>query len=129
MKCFLKKSLTLVVRVGGEAQRKEYKLIDEDALREAFLNAIIHNDYINGAYPVVEVYDDRIEIVSSGGLPVGLSKGEFFEGRSLPRNKELMRVFSDLELCEQLGSGTRKILKHYSKEVFNQCKLIHSVLC
>ena len=110
---------TTVVRVGGDAQRKEYKLIDEDALREAVLNAIIHNDYINGAYPVVEVYDDRIEIVSSGGLPVGLSKGEFFEGRSLPRNKELMRVFSDMDLCEQLGSGTRKILKHYSKEVFN----------
>lgn len=85
---------TTVVRVGGKAQRKEIRLIDPAALREAVLNAIIHNDYINGAYPVFEIYDDRIEIISSGGLPVGLSEKEFFAGRSLPRNKELMRIFS-----------------------------------
>lgn len=57
---------TTVVRVGGKAQRKEIRLIDPAALREAVLNAIIHNDYINGAYPVFEIYDDRIEIISSG---------------------------------------------------------------
>lgn len=106
-----------VVRVGGTAQRREIRLIDEEALREAVLNAIIHNDYINGSYPVVEIYDDRMEIISSGGLPVGLSEKEFFESRSLPRNKELMRVFSDVDLCEQLGSGTRKIFRNYPKEV------------
>lgn len=108
---------TTVVRVGGTAQRKEIRLIDEEALREAVLNAIIHNDYINGSYPVIEIYDDRMEIISSGGLPVGLSEKEFFESRSLPRNKELMRVFSDVDLCEQLGSGTRKIFRNYPKEV------------
>lgn len=113
----LKIANTTVVRVGGTAKRKEIRLIDEEALREAVLNAIIHNDYINGAYPVVEIYDDRMEIISSGGLPVGLSEKEFFESRSLPRNKELMRVFSDVDLCEQLGSGTRKIFRNYPKEV------------
>jgi len=104
---------TTVVRVGAAAQRTEMRLIDPSALREAVLNAIIHNDYINGAYPVFEIYDDRIEIVSSGGLPIGLSRKEFFAGRSLPRNKELMRVFSDMDMCEQLGSGMKKILKSY----------------
>ena len=110
---------TTVVRVGGKAQRKEIRLIDPVALREAVLNAIIHNDYINGAYPVFEIYDDRIEIISSGGLPVGLSEKEFFAGRSLPRNKELMRIFSDMDLCEQLGSGMKKILRVYPQSVFS----------
>lgn len=110
---------TTVVRVGGRAQRKEIRLIDPAALREAVLNAIIHNDYINGAYPVFEIYDDRIEIISSGGLPVGLSEKEFFAGRSLPRNKELMRIFSDMDLCEQLGSGMKKILRIYPQSVFS----------
>lgn len=110
---------TTVVRVGGKAQRKEIRLIDPVALREAVLNAIIHNDYINGAYPVFEIYDDRIEIISSGGLPVGLSEKEFFAGRSLPRNKELMRIFSDMDLCEQLGSGMKKILRIYPQSVFS----------
>ena len=110
---------TTVVRVGGKAQRKEIRLIDPAALREAVLNAIIHNDYINGAYPVFEIYDDRIEIISSGGLPVGLSEKEFFAGRSLPRNKVLMRIFSDMDLCEQLGSGMKKILRIYPQSVFS----------
>lgn len=113
---------TTVVRVGGKAQRKEIRLIDPAALREAVLNAIIHNDYndyINGAYPVFEIYDDRIEVISSGGLPVGLSEKEFFAGRSLPRNKELMRIFSDMDLCEQLGSGMKKILRIYPQSVFS----------
>lgn len=110
---------TTVVRVGGKAQRKEIRLIDPAALREAVLNAIIHNDYINGAYPVFEIYDDRIEIISSGGLPVGLSEKEFFAGRSLPRNKELMRIFSDMDLCEQLDSGMKKILRIYPQSVFS----------
>lgn len=106
------------VRVGGEAKRKEIRLINSSAMREAVLNAIIHNDYIGGSYPVFEIYDDRIEIISSGGLPSGLSEKEFFEGRSLPRNKELMRIFSDMDLCEQLGSGMKKILKVYPKSIF-----------
>lgn len=108
-----------VVRVGGKAQRKEISLVDKSALREAVLNAIIHNDYIGGAYPVFEIYDDRIEVISSGGLPIGLSEKEFFEGRSLPRNKELMRIFSDMDLCEQLGSGMKKILKIYPQSIFD----------
>ncbi len=104
---------TTVVRVGGEAARKEIRLVDKDALREAVLNAIIHNDYINGSYPVFEIYDDRLEVISTGGLPVGLTEDEFFRGLSHPRNRELMRIFSDMDLCEQLGSGMKKILRAY----------------
>lgn len=61
--------------------------------------------------PKFEIFPDRIEITSAGGLPEGLSKEEFFEGFSEPRNKELMRVFKDLGMLEQLGSGVPRIME------------------
>ena len=54
-----------------------------------------------------------------GSLPDGLSKAEFFEGYSIIRNKELMRIFKDLDLVEQLGSGIPRILQAYSKDCFH----------
>jgi predicted HTH transcriptional regulator len=43
---------------------------------------------------------------------------EFFEGVSNPRNKEIMRIFKDLDMVEQLGSGIPRILRSYGKESF-----------
>ena len=60
----------------------------------------------------------KIEITSSGGLPHGLSQEEFFEGFSVPRNKEIMRICRDLRLVEQLGSGVPRILQTYSRACF-----------
>jgi ATP-dependent DNA helicase RecG len=54
-----------------------------------------------------------------GSLPEGLSEEEFFEGFPVPRNKEIMRVFKDLELVEQMGSGIPRILEYYDKECFH----------
>ncbi|WP_262709287.1 ATP-binding protein [Sphingobacterium olei] len=64
------------------------------------------------------MFDDRIEITSAGSLPDGFSEKEFFEGISAPRNKELMRIYRDLELVEPLGSGVPRILKSYDKSCF-----------
>ncbi|QQX76493.1 MULTISPECIES: RNA-binding domain-containing protein [Aequorivita] len=100
-------------------ERKQNNLWNPIALREAIINAFVHNDYTNEITPKFEIFSDRIEITSAGGLPEGLSKQEFFEGFSVPRNKELMRVFKDLELVEQLGSGIPRILEHYGKESFS----------
>lgn len=97
-------------------KRIDTRLVDPVVLREAFLNSVLHNDYVRGAYPVVEFYSDRVEITSSGGLPLGLTKEEFFRGRSYPRNRELMRIFKDMGLCEQLGSGMKRILEKYTPE-------------
>jgi len=99
--------------------RKEKRLVDPTALREAVVNAIIHNDYSNGIPPVFEIFSDRFVITSSGGLPQELNQEEFFEGISAPRNKELMRVFKDVKLVEQLGSGIQRILKAYDRNIFS----------
>lgn len=99
-------------------ERQEKRLWNEIALREAVVNAFVHNDYTKELAPKFELFDNRLEITSNGGLPEGLSKEEFFEGFSIPRNKELMRIFKDLDLVEQLGSGVPRILQAYNKDVF-----------
>lgn len=99
-------------------ERIQTYLWDKLALREAVINAIIHNDYSNEIPPKFEIFEDRIEITSSGSLPVGISEDDFFEGISHPKNKEIMRIFKDLELVEQLGSGVPRIIKAYEKDSF-----------
>lgn len=100
-------------------ERKEQRLWNAIALREAIINAFVHNDYTREIPPKFEIFTDRIEITSAGSLPEGLSKEEFFEGFSIPRNKELMRIYKDLEMVEQLGSGIPRILETYGKECFH----------
>jgi len=67
---------------------------------------------------VVEIFSDRLTITSYGGLPQGLSRDNFFRCRSMPRNRELMRVFKDVGLVEHLGSGMGRILEAYDQSVF-----------
>ncbi|MEQ9290451.1 MAG: ATP-binding protein [Cyclobacteriaceae bacterium] len=69
--------------------------------------------------PKFEIFSDRIEITSAGDLPEGLNEEEFFQGFSVPRTKELMRIYKDLELVEQLGSGIPRILEYYSRSSFS----------
>lgn len=98
--------------------RKEQEKIDSKALKEAVINAIVHNDYSYGNSPIIELYSDRIEITSAGGLPQELSQEEFLEGVTAPRNKELIRVFKDVNLIENIGSGVLRILDAYDKSCF-----------
>jgi len=88
-------------------------------LCEAVINAIVHNDYTREVPPKFEIFADRIEITSAGALPESLSQTEFFEGYSIPRNKELMRVFKDLEMVEHLGSGIPRITRFFGPECFH----------
>lgn len=99
-------------------ERKEKRLWVPIALREAIINAFVHSDYTKETPPKFEIFNDRIEITSAGGIPEDLSKEEFFEGYSVPRNKEIMRVFKDLDLVEHLGSGIPRILESYGQDCF-----------
>lgn len=60
----------------------------------------------------------RVGSASYGGLPLGISEDEFFEGISIPRSKEIMRIFRDMELVEQLGLGIPRILRSYDRSCF-----------
>jgi len=100
-------------------ERIDVRLWNPVALREAVINAIVHNDYSREAPPKFEIFADRIEITSACALPEGLTPSEFFEGYSIPRNKELMRIFKDLEMVEHLGSGLPRITEFYGPECFH----------
>ena len=100
------------------SRREQRKLLSPVALREAVINAIIHNNYSNEVPPKFELFADRLEITSAGGLPAGFDEDEFFMGYSVPQNKELMRVFRDLDMVEQLGSGVPRILAYYPRSIY-----------
>ncbi|MDE8732585.1 putative DNA binding domain-containing protein [Eubacteriales bacterium DFI.9.88] len=100
------------------SKRIEKNLIEPVPLREALINAIVHNDFSREIPPVFEIFSDRMEFTSYGGLIQGQSEEDFFSCSSMPRNRELMRVFKDVGLVEQLGSGMSRILQFYDKNIF-----------
>jgi len=117
-------NVTLARKVGI-GPREEKKLVDSKALREAIVNSFAHNEYTNGDTPVFEIFADRFEFTSYGGLIEGMTQEEFFSGVSRPRNPEIMRIFKDLEYVERLGSGIPYIVSKYGEGIF---KLTSSVI-
>lgn len=98
--------------------RNNTSLFDRDAFREVWFNACLHNNWADGTPPAVYIYSDRMEIISTGGLPQNLSKEDFFRGISKPVNEELAKLFIRLDLMEQTGYGIPLVTKKYGKEVF-----------
>lgn len=99
--------------------REEIKLFDESSLREAWINACLHSKWDRMIPPAIYIFDDRIEIISTGGLPIDYSKEEFYSGVSHPINKGLQKIMAQLGLVEQTGHGVLEIIKHYGKDAFN----------
>lgn len=64
------------------------------------------------------MFEDRLEILSHGGLPTGMTETQFFEGISKPRNTTLMRIFLNIGLTEHTGHGIPTIINKYGKDVF-----------
>jgi len=97
--------------------RKDIYLFDFDCVNEAILNALVHNDWII-TEPQISMFHDRLEILSHGGLPGGMTKEQFFDGISKPRNAALMRIFLNMGLTEHTGHGIPTIVEKYGKGVF-----------
>jgi ATP-dependent DNA helicase RecG len=85
----------------------------EESVREAMLNAIIHRDYAFSGSIIVNLYDDRMEFVSLGGLVAGLRTEDLFIGISQPRNEKLANIFYRLKHIEAYGTGLRLIMQYY----------------
>jgi ATP-dependent DNA helicase RecG len=109
---FLSISNNLAATFSGLDRLERYDY-PEDAVREAMLNALIHRDYSFSGSIIVNIYDDRIEFVSLGGLVPGLSKEDLFLGVSQPRNEKLADVFYRLRYIEAYGTGLRRIMQYY----------------
>ena len=105
------------VKLGG-IQRQEESYFDYPSFKEAWLNACVHTRWIEKIPPAVYIFDDRIEIVSNGGLPKALNKEDFFKGISKPVNQALLNIFTNLNLIDQTGHGIPLIIDKYGKEAF-----------
>lgn len=102
--------------VGTE--RKRIALLPQEAYREAVANALLHRDWSIGAHVHLAMYADRIEIVSPGGLPYGISVDEYLQGGiSNLRNPILGNIFYRLGYVEIFGTGIKRILEAYSRNV------------
>lgn len=85
----------------------------EDAVREALLNAIVHRDYSFSGSTLINLYANRLEIISLGGLVSGLSLKAAMLGASQPRNEKLANLFYRMKLIEAYGTGLSKIISCY----------------
>jgi hypothetical protein len=88
----------------------EYPVV---ALREALVNAAVHRDYSINASTMVNIFTDRIEFTSIGGLARNLSLTDIMNGISHSRNNKLAHVLYRLELVEGFGTGIQRIIDTY----------------
>lgn len=84
------------INIKSSTRRIEEILFDMDSFKEAWQNACIHTKWDKGNPPAVYIISDRIEIISTGGLPVDLNKEEFYKGISKPVNAKLHKIFGQL---------------------------------
>jgi ATP-dependent DNA helicase RecG len=97
----------LTIQAARHTQAWEFPLV---AVREAIVNALVHADYAQRGSPLrLAILSDRIEIDNPGGLPPGLTLDDIRRGVSKLRNRVIGRVFHELGLIEQWGSGIQRM--------------------
>ncbi|MCH4209324.1 ATP-binding protein [Bifidobacterium sp.] len=84
------------------------------AVHEALSNALLHRDYGYSGPTLVNVFANRIEIVSLGGLVQDLGINDLLNGICQPRNSSLAHVFNALSLSENYGTGIPRIMDTYA---------------
>ena len=100
------------------ADRKKMEKVPEAAFREAIANALIHRVWDVNSQIRVSMFDDRIEIVSPGGLPSGITEEEYLSGKlSVLRNRNLANVFYRLGFVEIFGTGITRIKQLYAESL------------
>lgn len=92
-----------------QALRKKRTVYPEIALREIIANALIHQDFsVTGASPLIEVFNDRIEVSNPGGLLPSKQLDRLIGTQPESRNEQLARAFRRYKICEERGSGLLK---------------------
>ena len=95
----------------GPVRREEQWSLPPAAVREAIVNAVAHADYSQRGAPIrVAMFDDRLEVENPGLLPFGITLDDLPLGISKLRNRTIGRVFHELGLVEQWGSGIQRMI-------------------
>ena len=95
--------------------RQEIPTFNEAVVREAILNAVSHRNYRLGGSVFIRQYPTRLEIVSPGGFPHGIT-AENILWRQSPRNRRIAEVFAKCGLVERSGQGANRMFEECIKE-------------
>ena len=95
--------------------RQEIPTFNEAVVREAILNAVSHRDYRLGGSVFIRQYPNRLEIVSPGGFPYGITADNIL-WRQSPRNRRIAEVFAKCGLVERSGQGANRMFEECIKE-------------
>ena len=114
---FVRRNTAVIAGLEDGARRVERPTYPIDAVREAVVNALIHRDYLL-TYTDIElaVYRDRLEIVSPGTLPNGITPQRMRAGTRAARNQLLKDVMRDYGYLEHMGMGVPRKIVHGMKE-------------
>lgn len=98
--------------VPSQMRRVETPLIPPDAMREILVNALVHRDYsIAGGAVSLAIFDDRVEVWSAGGFPIGITPASLTRNHlSVQRNPIIADVFHRTGLIERWGRGTNRVI-------------------
>ena len=116
---FIKRNCKMKWRKTANS-REEMPEYVERSYHEALVNALAHRDYlVNGSEVHIDIYDDRMEIYSPGGMPDGsvIQDRDPLTVPSTRRNPVLADVFNRLGYMERKGSGFGKIISGYEFQI------------
>jgi len=110
---FVRRNTAITASLEGGARRVERWAYPEEAVREGIVNALVHRDYLlSGTTIELSIYQDRLEIISPGRLPNGITPERMRAGCRAARNQLLKDVMRDYGYLEHMGMGVpRKIVK------------------
>ena len=110
---FVKRNTGVTAALENGARRVEKPTYPPEVIREAVVNALIHRDYLLSNTDIeLAIYQDRMEIVSPGKLPNGITPERMRAGIRAARNQLLKDVMRDYGYLEHMGMGIpRKIIK------------------
>ena len=109
---FVRRNTAVVARLVDGARREERWTYPDEAVRETIVNALIHRDYLLSATDVeLSIYEDRIEVISPGRLPNGVTPASMRIGIRASRNQLIKDTMRDYRYLEHMGMGVpRKII-------------------
>ncbi|MGH9352162.1 MAG: ATP-binding protein [Terriglobia bacterium] len=110
---FVRRNTAVSAFLEDGARRVERRTYPEEAVREAVVNAVVHRDYLLSSTNIqVSIYEDRLEIISPGRLPNGITPDRMRAGCRAARNQLLKDVMRDYGYLEHMGMGVpRKIIR------------------
>jgi ATP-dependent DNA helicase RecG len=111
---FVKRNIAVAGQLEpGGARREETLAYPIEAIREAVVNSLVHRDYLLSSTDIeLSIFDDRMEVVSPGRLPNGITPARMLTGCRAARNQLIKDVMRDYRYLENSGMGVpRKIVR------------------